>query len=121
MFARKEAIQIDTIIGKEMDFKGTLKGEGSIHIDGRVEGKIKVGGDVLIGKDSLVKADIQAMSVRIGGKVVGNVSCKAKVELLVSGSLKGNLKASDLTIPEGAFFEGECSMIPSGEEISTHP
>lgn len=63
----------------------------------------------------MVKANIQAESLSIGGKVVGNVHCLGKVELSPSGSLEGNVKAADLTIPEGAFFSGECKMTSSGK------
>ncbi len=33
-----------------------------------------------------------------------------------SANLEGNVRAADLTIPEGAFFNGECKMISSQED-----
>jgi len=112
MFSRKEKIKTASIIGGETEFKGTLKDRESIRIDGKFEGKIQVEGDVIVGKDAFVKADIQAKSITIGGKVIGNICCQGKVELSPSGSLEGKVKASDLTIAEGAFFNGECRMVP---------
>lgn len=47
---------------------------------------------------------------------MGNVDCQGRVELFPSASLEGNVKAADLTIPEGAFFNGECTMISSQED-----
>ena len=58
----------------------------------------------------MVEANIQTQSVSISGKVAGNVHCQGKVELSPSASLEGNVKAADLTIPEGVFFNGECKM-----------
>ena len=120
MFGRKEKLETQSIIGKETEFKGTLKDKESIRIDGKVEGKIQSEGDVIVGEDAIVKANIQAKSISIRGKVVGNITCQGKVELFPSGSLKGNIKASDLTIAEGAFFDGKCKMIASsGSRISS--
>jgi len=70
-----------------------------------------------VGEDAVIKANIKAKSVSIGGKVVGDVNCEGKVELFPSGSLEGKVKASDLTIAEGALFNGECRMGPSKSQL----
>ena len=120
MFKKKkeerEIMKTNTVIGKETELKGSLKDEGSIHIDGKFEGDIQIKGEVVIGENAIVHADIKARSAKIGGKVVGDVSCEEKVELFSSGSLEGKIKASDLTIAEGAFFNGECLMTPINME-----
>ena len=113
MSRRNDKLEVDSIIGKGAEFKGTVKGEGSIRIEGKVDGKIDIGGEILMHQDAVIKADIKAGSLTIGCKVEGNIDCKGRVELLPSGALKGNVKASDLTIAEGAFFDGQCKMVPS--------
>ena len=123
MFGSKEKSEFETasVIGKGTEFKGTLQDTESIHIDGKVEGKIQVEGDVIVGEDAIIKADIQAKSINIGGKVIGNIDCQGKVELSPSGSLEGKVKASDLAIAEGAFFNGECRMVPFEESEEEKP
>ncbi len=113
MSRRNDELEVESIIGKEAEFKGTVTGKGSIRIEGKVDGKIDVGGEVLTHQDAVIKADIKARSITIGCKVEGNIDCKGSVELLSSGTLKGDVKASDLTIAEGAFFDGQCKMVPS--------
>jgi cytoskeletal protein CcmA (bactofilin family) len=115
MFKREEKLKTNSVIGKETELKGNLKDRESIRIDGKFEGEIEVGGNLIVGEDAVIKANIRAKSVSIGGKVVGDVTCEGKVELFSSGSLEGKVKASDLTIAEGAFFNGECRMVPLGE------
>jgi cytoskeletal protein CcmA (bactofilin family) len=117
MFGHKEEFKTASIIGEETEFKGTLKDKGNIRIDGKFEGEIQVEGNVIVGKDAFIKANIRAKSINISGKVVGNIDCQEKVELFSSGSLEGKVKASDLTIAEGAFFNGECRMIPLQESV----
>jgi len=121
MFGHREKFRTASIIGKGTEFKGTLKDKESIRIDGKFEGKIQVEGNVIVGQDAVIKADIQAKSISIGGKVTGNVDCQEKVEIFPSGSLEGKVKASDLTIAEGAFFNGECKMIPFQERKEEKP
>ncbi len=115
MFGDKEKVKTASIIGEGTEFKGTLKDKGSVRIDGSFEGEIRVEGDVVIGKNAYIKANIRAKSINISGKVVGNIDCQERVELFPSGSLEGKVKASDLTIAEGAFFNGECRMTPLQE------
>ncbi len=117
MFGDKEKVRTASIIGEGTEFKGTLKDKGSVRIDGNFEGEIAVEGDVVIGKDALIKANIRAKSIDISGKVIGNIDCQEKVELFPTGSLEGKVKASDLTIAEGAFFNGECRMTPLKESV----
>jgi cytoskeletal protein CcmA (bactofilin family) len=115
MFGDREKLETDSIVGKGTEFKGTLTNGADIRIEGKFEGKIKVEGNVIVGEDAIVKADIQARSISIGGRVTGDVDCQGQVELLPSGRLKGKMKGSDLAIAEGASFNGECKMIPSSE------
>lgn len=115
MFGDKEKVKTGSIIGEGTEFKGTLKDKGSVRIDGNFEGEIEVEGDVVVGKGAFIKANIRAKSINISGKVIGNINCQEKVELFPSGSLEGKVKASDLTIAEGAFFNGECRMTPLQE------
>ena len=115
MFKRGEKFKTSSVIGKETEFKGSLEDKESVRIDGKFEGEIEVRGQLIVGEDAVIKANIKAKSVSIGGKVVGDVNCEGKVELFSSGSLEGKVKASDLTIAEGAFFNGECKMVPLGE------
>jgi len=117
MFGDKEKVKTASIIGEGTEFKGTLKDKGSIRIDGNFEGEIEVEGDVVIGKDAFIKANIRAKSINISGKVIGDIDCQEKIELFPSGSLEGKVKASDLTIAEGAFFNGECRMTPLKEKV----
>jgi len=116
MFRKKriEEKMTTSVIGKETEFKGSLKDRGSIRIDGSFEGEIETEGSLIVGEDAVVRANIKARSVIIGGKVMGDISCEERVELFSSGSLEGKVIASDLTIAEGAFFNGECRMTPEG-------
>jgi cytoskeletal protein CcmA (bactofilin family) len=89
---------------------GQLAFEGSVRIDGSVEGEIRCHETLTIGEGAEVRARISSRVVIIRGKVEGNVTAKDKVELLVPGRLFGNVSTPRLIITEGVVFDGDCSM-----------
>lgn len=102
--------QIQTVLGKDTDFNGTLRFTGSLRIDGKFEGKIITDGHLEIGEGARVKADIVAKTVIIAGEVQGNVEAKERVEMLPTAKLIGNIKTAKLMIADGVIFRGSCEM-----------
>jgi cytoskeletal protein CcmA (bactofilin family) len=101
---------IETIIGKNTQFKGKLSGDGNIRIDGALDGEISSTGDVVIGDQGNVTATIKASNVLISGAVTGNVIANTKLEITSTGKLFGDVKAAVLSIAEGASFKGNSNM-----------
>ncbi len=89
---------------------GQLAFEGSVRIDGSVEGEIRCLETLTIGEGAEVRARISSRVVIIRGKVEGNVTAKDRVELLTPGRLFGNVSTPRLIITEGVVFDGDCSM-----------
>ncbi len=99
-----------TVIAGGTRVQGEITGRADLTIDGRVEGKIVLEMDVTVRDGGRVNGTIQARSVRIGGKVVGDVKGVEMVEITTSGSLEGNVSAARVIIAEGAFFKGQVEM-----------
>src|ERR1051325_4263688 len=114
MFANKSGrekteAQLETMIGAESSFQGTLRSKGSIRIDGKIEGGVSAEG-VILGERGEVQGDISARTVVVGGKVTGNIHATESLELLTKSQVFGDLHAPQLLIAEGAIFEGSCLM-----------
>ncbi len=109
--------KIDTIIGSSTNLKGNLLPEGTIRIDGHLQGDISGADGVIVGKEGAIEGNITAKTVIIGGKVIGNVSASENLEISSSAEVKGDLKYSRISIEEGAIFEGTCQKIDGKEEI----
>lgn len=90
-------------------FKGILRSERSIGIDGHFEGEIQSEADIVIGREAEVKANIKASNVIISGKVMGHIAC-ATLEIQSSGKVFGNIAAGSLLIAMGAVFRGQSLM-----------
>lgn len=114
MFGKKDAYnsgeRVDTIIGKETKFIGSLQTNSTVRIDGYIEGDIVTKGDILIGEGGTVKASIKARNCIVGGEVYGDIAVDQKLEIASSGQVYGNIYADNLLIGEGAIFRGTCEM-----------
>ncbi len=94
-------------IGKSISIKGDLTGNEDIVIEGNVEGKVNLpDGQLTIGAAGTVKGEVQAKTVVIVGRVLGNVSGLERVEVQGSGVVEGDVTSPRLTVAEGAVLNG---------------
>ena len=104
-----------TFLGKGSQFKGIVTFEGTIRIDGRLEGEIHTKGTLVVGEHAVIEGDVSADVVISGGRVTGNIIAKEKVQLLSTGVVLGTIKAPLLSVEEGARFMGNCEAEGRGE------
>jgi cytoskeletal protein CcmA (bactofilin family) len=105
-----EQTEISAFLGKGTEFKGVLSFEGTIRVDGKVEGEV-VSKDTLIAGDSaFLQGEIAIGTLISSGKIVGNITAGQKVHILAPGVIQGNIKTPKLIIEEGVTFDGKCEM-----------
>jgi cytoskeletal protein CcmA (bactofilin family) len=102
--------EIIAFLGKGAEFKGIISYEGTVRIDGRVEGEIITKGTLVVGESAVIQAEITAGTVVSGGRITGNVTASEKVQLLAPTVLTGAVKTPMLIIEEGVRFNGSCVM-----------
>ena len=100
----------ETVIGKGITVKGELFGEEDVKIEGRVEGKIQLTKNLLVGQTGVIEADVEAENINIGGTVTGNLMAQNRVEIVASGKMTGDIKAPRVVVAEGAHFKGNVDM-----------
>ena len=93
--------------------KGTIKFDGPMRIDGKVDGQIITdSGELVIGETGTVKAAITTKSAIVEGWVEGKITASDKVALKKKAHLIGDLKAKTLVVEEGVVFVGRCNVKP---------
>lgn len=102
--------EIIAFLGKGTEFKGVITYDGTVRIDGRVEGEIITKGTLVVGETAVIDAEITAGTVVSGGRINGNITASAKVHLMSPASLSGSIRTPVLIIEEGAKFNGNCDM-----------
>ncbi len=113
--------EIIAFLGKGTEFKGIITYEGTVRIDGRVEGEIITKGTLVVGESAVIHAEISAGTVVSGGRITGNITASEKVQLLAPAVLTGAVKTPLLVIEEGVRFNGSCEMGEPTEREEPQP
>jgi cytoskeletal protein CcmA (bactofilin family) len=101
---------IDVSLGPRATWSGNLRCDGSIRIDGVMEGgEVETLGNVIIGPSAKVMANIKARTVSISGAYNGQIDAQ-RVELLEGGRAWGVIKVASFLLDEGAYLRGELIM-----------
>jgi cytoskeletal protein CcmA (bactofilin family) len=107
-----------SIISNDIEITGTIKGSGSVRIDGKLEGELHCGGDAVIGKSAQIKGNLVVNSVSIEGSVQGNVTANDRIEMKSSARVTGDIRAKRLSVEDGVTFIGRSEVNPSGSPLS---
>ena len=99
-----------SVFGPTLRFKGELKAQEDIKIEGRIEGTIHHQQRVHVGSKGEVVAAVHAQSIDVDGKVQGDMSAKKSIKVSQSAVVRGNLRAPSVSITEGANFNGGVTM-----------
>ena len=124
MFNSKKKVEtvstgmINTIIGGNSKVEGLLEASDPTRVDGLVQGKILSKSSVIVGEHGVVRGDINAVEILIAGTVYGNLKAEQRIELTETGRVLGDLVTKTLVIDEGASFKGSCTMEVMEEKSS---
>lgn len=101
-----------SIIGPGMRVVGDLITDGTVRIEGRVEGTVRAGKAVVVGKEGEIVGDITTQDAVIGGHVKGTVQAESRLELEATSVIEGEIRAPDhhFRLDEGARFNGSIQM-----------
>ena len=101
---------VNAFIGKGVEFKGNINYNGTIRIDGKMEGEVSTEGCFLIGEDAVVTAKVTAGTIICKGTIIGDVVAREKVRLRAPAILNGTLTTPMLSMEEGVLFNGTVKM-----------
>ncbi len=99
-----------TYLGKDASLKGVVHFEGTVQIDGRIEGEVHSKGTLILGEHAVVKGIITADILISSGKIKGNVTANEKVELRKPALLVGEARTPSISVEDGAHLHGRCDM-----------
>lgn len=110
MKTRGDGATLNGFLDKGSHLKGELTFEETFRIDGRFEGKIPSGSELILGDSAEVDAEIRVERLSINGALKGSVHASERIEIHPRARVTAELHTPVLCIEEGAFFQGSCSM-----------
>ncbi|UCG12179.1 MAG: polymer-forming cytoskeletal protein [Deltaproteobacteria bacterium] len=106
---------LDTLIGANTVIEGLIYSERSVSVEGKVRGRIEAKGEVIVGRQGKLEADITADNVVVGGYVAGNITAHGRMDMTATGRVTGDIEATRITIEEGGGVNGLCRMLGEAE------
>ena len=109
-----------SVVSAECYFQGTLNVQGSLRVDGTLEGSVDNARHVIVGDGGKIVGDVTAQIVVCGGAIEGNV-CAEMLEVLSKASILGDIRAKKMIVEEGGRIDGRCTIgetqsLPTDEE-----
>jgi cytoskeletal protein CcmA (bactofilin family) len=108
-----------TFLGKDTEFQGKLGFEGTLRIDGYFRGEIQSQGNLVVGEEGYVEADIRVSYLVISGEVHGNILADQRVDLRAPGKVFGNIQAPAIVMDAGVIFEGHTKMYRARDAVES--
>lgn len=99
-----------SVIGPGMEIVGDIKSDGTVRVEGRVEGSIKAAKSVVVGREGTVDGDIETQDVVVAGRISGTVYGESRVELKDTCHVNGDIRSRRIKLDEGGQVEGSLQM-----------
>jgi cytoskeletal protein CcmA (bactofilin family) len=103
-----------TVLAREDSLSGRLEVKGSGQVLGTFSGQIDCDGDLLIGPEAVVEADINSVTVTVAGLVRGNIMATNRLKIMSTGRLEGDARVGALVVQEGGVHRGVIRVHPEG-------
>tara|TARA_R110001599_G_C12277382_1_gene663231 strand:- start:26751 stop:27284 length:534 start_codon:yes stop_codon:yes gene_type:complete len=101
------------MIGPSIKIKGEVSGDEDLLIQGQIEGTVNLkNNEVIVGESGQLSADILAKTIKIDGKVIGDITGTENVVISKLGNVRGNIIAPRVLLEDGAKFKGSIDMDP---------
>ena len=114
---------VSAFVGKGVVFKGTITYNGTVRIDGTLEGEIHSDGILLVGEEAVITAKVTAGTIVCKGKITGDIHARDKMKLRAPAIINGGITTPMLSMEEGVLFNGTLEMehaAPTSQRDTPH-
>jgi len=111
----RELGDVVSIVGPGMKVVGDCTSDGTIRVEGQVEGAVRAAKSVVVGKDGVVLGDIVTQDAIVAGRVNGSVTAESRVELQASCRVQGDIRSRRIKLDEGGQVDGQLHMGAQGQ------
>lgn len=114
MFGKKQSSQagdsVETVIGPSVKVEGDFVGQGDVVVEGTVVGNLKTDGNLRVGPQAEITAEVAAANAFVAGKIHGDVAVGGALEIAETAAITGDVSCSSISVEAGATLNGHVSM-----------
>lgn len=97
-------------LGPDAEVTGKLSFTDPTRLEGKLKGELKGSSLLVIGTSAVVEATVVAERLVVLGRVQGNITSRAGLEIRAGGRVIGDVDTRTLVVDEGGVLEGRVSM-----------
>jgi cytoskeletal protein CcmA (bactofilin family) len=110
MLGGSKSSQGYSVIHDRLIIRGELDTDGTVRVEGRVEGPTHRVGTLIVGAGGFVVGNVEAKDVVVAGQIQGNVHATGRLEIENGASVVGEVRAALMILREGATVHGQVSI-----------
>ena len=103
-----------SVLARGDSIQGHMVVRGDGHVLGKFRGEIDCDGELLIGAEADVAANIRTAAITISGFVRGTISATGRLKITPTGRLEGDARVESLIVQEGGVHHGVIQVHPEG-------
>ncbi len=96
-------------LGRGIAIKGRITGDGSLVIQGNVDGEIAIQGDLTIDADANVQGSVDATAIAIDGSFDGDIAASGPVRANAGSVVRGTVSGASFSMDDGAVVSATIS------------
>jgi cytoskeletal protein CcmA (bactofilin family) len=108
-----------SVVDDRLTIRGNIDTDGTVRVDGRVEGSSHFAGTLIVGVGGLVVGHVEAKEVVVAGQIHGNVQARGRIEIESGAAVHGEVRAHAMVLREGGVVDGRVSI--GGEGLPVNP
>ncbi len=102
--------EINAFLGAGTVYEGKLNFQGSVRIDGVFTGHITSEGSLIVGKDAVIKGEVQVGELLLTGRFEGEAKATRRIVVHKGGVVEGTVHTPALIMEEGGILQGQVHM-----------
>jgi cytoskeletal protein CcmA (bactofilin family) len=99
-----------SVIHDRLTIRGELDTDGTVRVEGRVEGPRHRVTTLIVGAGGFVVGDVEARDVVVAGQIQGNIHATGRLEIETGAAIIGEIRANLMVLREGATIHGQISI-----------
>jgi cytoskeletal protein CcmA (bactofilin family) len=109
--------EIKAFLGPGSHFEGKMAFDEIVRLDGAFRGEITSRDTLIVGETADIQAQVIVGTLIISGKLRGNIKAVTRVEMRAPARIDGDVETPSLIVEEGVIWNGQLTM-KQGEQTT---
>jgi cytoskeletal protein CcmA (bactofilin family) len=114
LFSKKDKVALDmqsisTLISEGCIIDGNVKAPAYARIDGQITGDVMIDEGLILGEHGSILGNVITKELVVYGTITGNLQVNS-LEIKASGKVTGEIRTQTLEVENGAVYNGTLSM-----------